>query len=206
MFLIDIKKICNKKPSNFHSLNLIQRGLILNNLKKKKFIHEKKNFYFMKFFFCFLKNNLKEMHNIFLKRDYICLITHLQKQMYLNKIYNYLFKINFLKSNVMVSVTDTKGRILVKNSSGLMHFKNKQKTKTLAISAVFRKIKFKIRKLLNFKFSAHIKGKTRKKALLNKLKNFLELKAISNFNLIPFNGCRQKKKKRKKKKKLLYII
>ena len=204
MFLLNLGIINKvKKKKNYNDLTKL--NLIIKNLNKNVSLKKKKNLFFFKFLIDCVLNKTIKINNIFIKFYLFNFISHLQKQLFFNKIYNYLFKINFLKSNLMVNITDIKGKTIIKNSSGLMHFKNKQKIKVLAINAVFKKIKFKIRKKVNFYFSAHIKGKTKKKVLSNKIKNFLELKSILNFNLIPFNGCRQKKRKRKKRKKLLYI-
>ena len=212
MFLLNLENTTEKLKKNHYQFDLKKIDLVLSKLKKninlKK--NNKINLIYLKTFFLLLNINIikknKFINNLFLKMYNLRLISHIQKRLFLNKVYNYLFKINFLKSNIVINVTDIKGKPFVKTSSGLMHFKSKQKTKFLAFNSVFRKIKFEIRKKSHFNFSIHVKGKGKKKKIFNLLKNYLELKAFSSFNLIPFNGCRQKKKKRKKKKKLFFII
>jgi ribosomal protein S11 len=88
----------------------------------------------------------------------------------------------------------------------MMGFKSRYKTKSVAFNTVLKKLKFKIRNLREFKFSVHILGVKKKKPLIAKLKNFITIKSIKNFNLIPFNGCREKKRKRKKRKRNLQIV
>jgi ribosomal protein S11 len=210
MFLLNLENTTDKLKKNLYQFDIKKIDLVLSKLKKNTNLKKKINLMYLKIYFFVLHiNNVKKnkfINNIFLKMYSLRLISHIQKQLFLNKIYNYLFKINFLKSNIVINVTDIKGKPFLKTSSGLMHFKSKQKTKVLAFNSVFRKIKFEIRKKSHLNFSIHVKGKGKKKKIFNLLKNYLELKAFSSFNLIPFNGCRQKKKKRKKKKKLLYII
>lgn len=201
MFITHLKNINNKKNNNIEGIITV-----LNNLTKNIILKKKRNLEYLKFFSVFLKQTVKKIDNIFIKDVTVSFLANLQKQLFLNKIHNFLLKVNFLKSNVITNVTDTKGKIIVRNSSGLMHFKSKQKIKALAINAVFRKIKFKIRNKLKYNFSAHLTGKQKKRFLIKKLKNFLKLKSITNFNLSPFNGCRQKKRKRKKNKKKVFLV
>jgi len=112
-----------------------------------------------------------------------------------------------MKANIMIKITNCKGKIIFKNTSGMMQFKNKFKIKSIAFSTILKKIKFKIRKIRTFNFSIHILGKIKnKKKTIKKLKNFIIVKSLLNFNLSPFNGCRQKKRKRKKRKRILTIV
>ena len=207
MFILYLRNKKVIKKNNYQKI-VIETNLTLKNLMKNILINKKKNMCYLTILYNFFKKATQKIdnENIFVKFSQLILLSQLQKQLFLHKIYNYLLKIIFLKSNILLNVTDIKGRIIVKSSSGSMHFKGKQKTKPFAINKVFKKIKFKLIKKLGYNFSVHVKGKSKKKVIFNKLKNFLELKSMVSFNLSPFNGCRQRKKKRKKRKKILFIV
>jgi ribosomal protein S11 len=207
MFLVKINKL-RESPLNINkTIALMSNTSILLKciLGKAYRKSNKKNINFATYFYNLLINNVTNT-KLFINSYINNILTSFQLKKKYNKIYLYLLKINFLKSNIMVSLTNTKGNILLKNSSGMMGFKSRYKTKSVAFNTVLKKLKFKIRNLREFKFSVHILGVKKKKPLIAKLKNFITIKSIKNFNLIPFNGCREKKRKRKKRKRNLQIV
>lgn len=124
-----------------------------------------------------------------------------------NFILIFIVKVNYLKSNVMVNVSNSFGKVLFKTSSGILGFKNKIKIKKIALNTIIKKIKFKTKNMKESLFSIHfLGGKSNKKQMLNKFKKFLTIKLVKNLNLIPFNGCKPKKIKRKKRKKIIFKI
>jgi ribosomal protein S11 len=207
MFLIKV----NKLRENFININktttlMSNTSILLKCILGKAYRESKrKNINFAMYFYNLLINTVTNT-KLFMKSYLNNILTTFQLKKEYNKIYLYVLKINFLKSNIMVSLTNTKGNLLLKNSSGMMSFKSRYKTKSVAFNTVLKKLKFKIRKLRKFRFSIHILGMKKKKPLIAKLKNFITIKSIKNFNLMPFNGCREKKKKRKKRKRNLLII
>jgi ribosomal protein S11 len=106
----------------------------------------------------------------------------------------------------MVHLANTKGNVIIKNSSGIMNFKGKYKTKPLAFNTLLKKFKFKIRKIRNYKLAMHVLGIKKKRLIATRFKFFTFLGSIKSFNLVPFNGCREKKRKRKKNKRNLIIL
>lgn len=205
MFILYLRTIEKKLQNNYQKI-IMETNLTLKNIMKNITTIKKKNFHYSTYLYNLFQKPTQKTNNLFIKFIHFLILSQLQKQLSYNKIHNYLLKMIFLKSNVLISVTDIKGKIFAKSSSGSMHFKGKQKVKPFAINKVFKKIKFKLIKNLSYSFSIHVKGKYKKKFIFNKLKKFLELKSIVNFNLLPFNGCRQRKRKRKKRKKILFLI
>ena len=117
--------------------------------------------------------------------------------------YNYaidsIIKIKFLKSNIMIILTNIEGDVETKLSSGLFGFKGSEKMSKYAILNIIKFLFFKIK---NFKkrrtISVHFMGmkKSFGKNVIKYLKSFVTVRVIKIFNKIPHNGCRPKKKRR----------
>lgn len=118
----------------------------------------------------------------------------------------YLLKIIFSKSNIMVNVTDVKGLTVMKETIGnLKQFQGSQKTKKIALNVLLRKLKFRFRELKTTAMALQLQGSNRNKIKWSKnVINYFNIPKIFSENVHPFNGCKYKKIKRKKfKSKLL---
>lgn len=120
---------------------------------------------------------------------------------------NAIIKIIFLKSNIIINVTDTKGTTLIKETSGSGSlFKGTQKVKKMAINLIVRKIKFKLRESKYENFILQLIGNSRNKnKMYKKFVGFIPIICVFSENINPFNGCKYKKIKRKKFKKRLTL-
>lgn len=119
----------------------------------------------------------------------------------------YILKIIFSKSNIMVNVTDVKGLTLMKETIGnLKQFQGSQKTKKIALNLLLRKLKFRFRELKNTAMALQLQGSNRNKIKWSKkVINYFNITKIFSENVHPFNGCKYKKIKRKKFKSRLLL-
>nr|YP_009485498.1 ribosomal protein S11 [Melosira undulata]AVR57562.1 ribosomal protein S11 [Melosira undulata] len=176
------------------------------------------NKYFIIFNYDFLFFKTKFIHSVFQKNplffNYVNFILFYFSNFYKNYFFNFFFyknyllidlflKINLLKSNTFINLTNFSGQSIIILNSGLLKFKGSQKTKKLALNSLIKKLNFYF---INFKTNYLIlqfKGlKINKNFIFNKLKQFILLKGIFNLNLQPFNGCKPKKLKKKYYKKI----
>ena len=110
-----------------------------------------------------------------------------------------IIKIKFLKSNIMITLTDIKGNVETKLSSGLFGFKGSEKMSRYAILSIIKFLFFKIRSSEEKRvMSVHFMGmkKSFGKNVIKYLKNFVTVKIIKFFNKVPHNGCKPKKRRR----------
>ena len=132
---------------------------------------------------------------------FICKITNKKKiYMYYEnlKSFSYILHVTLLNSNIIINITDIKGKLITSCCSGIMKFTGSQKTRYLALINVLKKIKHEIKYLKNNKFAIHFKGlKRNRRIILKKLNKKINIQVIKFFNLSPHNGCRPKKTRKK---------
>jgi len=136
-----------------------------------------------------------------------------------DKIIDYKFKdlIRFIigvsayRNNVIVYITDIKGKLSYYKSSGMLGLIKKQKKRSVHI--IFKLLKFLISNNKHLKAgfvnALHLKNINKKLCviIINFLsKNSIHIKNIRLRNHQPHNGCRPKKIRRKKRKKISFGV
>lgn len=183
---LDIK---NNKFDTFY-INLIKNLLIFYQkiLKQVKLLlnlnnYEKKKHFARLLNFIYKISNLRKK-NIFHKNL---------------KSFSYVLHVTLLNSNIIINITDLKGKLITSCSSGIMQFTGSQKTKYLALINILKKINHEIKYLKNKNFAIHFKGlKKNRRIILKKLDKKINIQVIKFFNLSPHNGCRPKKIRKKR--------
>lgn len=115
----------------------------------------------------------------------------------------YIIDIKFSKTNTLLHVMDSLGKLKFFYSAGSFKFSGKQKKSRAIVFREFYKVLVSNLKFLSFKpIALHLKNVGRHKFwIVKKLKKKFYIKIVRNFNSFPHNGCRKKKKRRKKVKK-----
>ena len=184
-------------------------------MKKKNYLF---NYFYFKTFKQKIKNNLILFKNLKKQRNE----EKMKKRFFiqsLEKTVNYKFKnlIRFVigvsanRNNVIVYVTDIKGKLFYYKTSGMLGLLKKQKKRSVHIILRLLKILITDNQYLknNFISTLHLKNINKKLVIviLNFLsKNSIHIKNIKIKNHQPHNGCRPKKVRRKKRKKISFGI
>nr|YP_010047244.1 ribosomal protein S11 [Eucampia zodiacus]QPJ79926.1 ribosomal protein S11 [Eucampia zodiacus] len=179
-------------------LIIIVNMLLSKILKTKK--HEKVLLKKLYFFIKILEksqNNNKIILNLMKKYNML--------KLYFNtpKLLSYIIVINMSLTNTIVSLIDTKGKLLISLSAGQLHYKGKQKKKqpTVLIS-LLKELLIKSRFIGNKPIAIHFKNTKayHESIVISMLSEKFFIQFIKSYNLLPHNGCRPKKLKRLKNK------
>jgi ribosomal protein S11 len=124
---------------------------------------------------------------------------------YTNKLINYILIINTSLTNTIVTLSDTKGKLLKSFSSGhIPLLKGKQKTKQPDVLIMLLKMLInKTSDIQNKPIAIHfVNVKEYNETLaVNMLREKFFIQFMKSYNVSPHNGCRPKKLKRLKRKK-----
>jgi len=134
---------------------------------------------------------------------------YLKKDKYkLKHLINIIIGVSIYKNNIIVFVSDIKGKLLFFNTSGILKIETKKKKK---LDIIFKLLINLIKKKKIFKpdtyIALHLKNSNKKissaitKFLLNNLE-YKNIQIVKIKNNKPHNGCRPKKIRRKKLGKL----
>ena len=128
---------------------------------------------------------------------------------------NYNFKnlvsiilgVSIYKNNIVIFVSDIKGRLLYFNTSGLLKLETKKKTIDIIFKLLVKLIKEKKFFKPDTSIALHLKNSNQKisKSIIKFISNNLAHKNIQIIqikNNKPHNGCRPKKVRRKKFRKI----
>jgi len=201
MFLtkIIIKKKLLNNTLYYKKKKLLLYQIFLLKYCKQNFYQKTKNKNLNKITY-YLKNilSLTKTNNFLYDSKTVANLSNQNKNITKNSnLISYILKVTLLQSNIILSITNFKGTPLITCSSGIVNFKGSQKTKRLALNSVFKKIKYKTKKLKNKTFALHFQGiKRNRRRLLNKIKNIFFIKNIKYFNLTAHNGCKPPKIKK----------
>ena len=118
-----------------------------------------------------------------------------------NKTKKYIFfilNLKFLKSNILINITDILGNIRQSVSSGLFGFKGAEKSNTYALIKLYKHLIIQNKTLTTNSISIHYNSTNQRhnKLIFKYIKNNFIVKNIKFYNLTPYNGCRPKKLKR----------
>ena len=112
----------------------------------------------------------------------------------------YIIHFYFSSVNTFLYITDSLGNLKFRYPAGLVGFKGKQKrSRTSVLKSFFKKLrKLKISFLKNKIVALHLTNVGFSKYfIVKKLKPFLYIRFIKNYQIHPYNGCRKKKRLRK---------
>jgi hypothetical protein len=185
MFLSKILKNYSLNPTLFTTLKFYKYitkfktiKLILNKLKEK--------------------NRLKSLNKIIYKDNVS------GTQNFPDSSIRYLIVVKLTSTNVLISFTNIKGKILYCYSAGNVHFTGKQKKKSSnVIKFLLKHLIFRIFIIKDSPIALHFKNvkKGLQKLIINKIQDHFFIALIKTSDLHPYNGCRPKKIKRKKQRK-----
>jgi ribosomal protein S11 len=159
------------------------------------------------------KQYLKILKNQFLiinsikQKNYKLLYYSLAKENKFHGIINtdadvvtYVIGITFSRSNTFLHVVDSYGKLKFFSSAGLFNFKGKDKKSRYNVFKHFLRVLTKNLTFLRAQpVALHLKNVRSKQFwVIRKLKKKFFIVCIKNFDLSPFNGCRNRKVKRKK--------
>ena len=164
-------------------------NIVVKKLNLQIFLFDKKKFH--------LKNITKK--TVYLKKNNFRI--NLSKFSNSNNlIVSYIVSIHFLKNTTTLHISNVQGDKKLFISAGLLKLKGKQKKqRRLAISRLVKLITKKAPYILTKPIALHFKNVNfYKNFIINKLKNFLYIRILKNFNQIPYNGCKKPKLQRKK--------
>ena len=167
--------------------NLVSKTIIFKKLYKKSLDDFKID----------SKNFLNKRNSFYLKKLFN------KKQLNSKPLINYIININLSLTNTLICVTDTKGRILLSFSSGLVNLtKRQKKSQPLALITIFKVLITKAKFLKNKPVALHFKNTKSfyESIIIKTLKDKLFIKTVQSYNLTPHNGCRPKKLKRIKRR------
>lgn len=100
-------------------------------------------------------------------------------------------------SNILINVTDIKGKNILQLSSGLAHYHGKERLKKYVIVNLIKNVLDAFSKLSYTNVSLHFKGvKKHRSLIINLLKKKLYFTLIKHNFALPHNGCRPRKTKR----------
>ena len=184
-------------------------------MKKKSYLF---NYFYYKTFKQKIKNNLVLFKNLKKQKNK----EKIRKRFVIQspeKIIDYKFKnlIRFVigisanRNNVIVYVTDIKGKLFYYKTSGMLGLLRKQKKRSVHIILRLLKILISDNQYLknNFISALHLKNINKKLSMVIikfLSKNFIHIKNIKIKNHQPHNGCRPKKIRRKKRKKISFEV
>ena len=116
---------------------------------------------------------------------------------------NYVLTLVISRTNTLVTLSNTEGKLLISLSSGCLNLKKRQKKlQPLALISLLKALIL----IANFKdnesVTIHFKNvKSYYESLvINLLKDIMFIKSIKSYNLQPHNGCRPKKLKKIKRR------
>jgi len=140
------------------------------------------------------------------QKNYKYLYSNIFKNMDNHKLYQenlivYIIDITFSKSNTLIHLMDTSGKIIFFCSAGSLNFKgkNNKKRRFLVFRAMYNIILTKFKFIKRYSIALHLKNVGSSKSwIIRKLKSKFFIKVVKNFTLFPYNGCRKKKVRRKK--------
>lgn len=184
-------------------------------MKKKKYLF---NYFYYKTFEEKIKKNLISFKNLKKRKNKEKIKKRFVIQS-LEKSVDYKFKnlvrfvigISANRNNVVVYVTDIKGKLFYYKTSGMLGLLKKQKKRSVHIILRLLKILISDNQYLknNFVSVLHLKNINKKLSMVIikfLSKNFVHIKNIKLRNHQPHNGCRPKKIRRKKRKKISFEI
>lgn len=116
----------------------------------------------------------------------------------------YIIYISFSRSNTLLHVMSSLGKLIFFSSAGNLGYKgNNKKVRVLVLKSMIIFLIKKLKFLLNKPLALHLKNvKFMKFWIVKKLKKKVFIQVIKNFDVYPHNGCRKKKMRRKKFKKI----
>lgn len=127
----------------------------------------------------------------------------------LGRLVSLVVGVSIQKNNVIVYLTNVKGKLLYFKTSGMLGISKRQKRKSVLVTLRLLKMlvldNVKVKK--NLPTALHLKNMSRRtSSVVTKFlsKNFTNVDVIKLKNNLPHNGCRPKKIKRKKRKKLYF--
>jgi len=117
--------------------------------------------------------------------------------------------VSVYKTNIIVYLTDVKGKVRYYNTSGILGITKKQKRKTISVILKLLKVLVAENNYLNkdIEIALHFKNLNKRTCFVITTfltKNLTNMKVIKISNNQPHNGCRPKKIKRKKRRKILF--
>ena len=193
-------------------MNLLSNTLIYNISTKLKidFVYLKnENFYL----FNLSKNinNLLESNiNNFQTQNLCNGITNTErnkKELKQDCVICYIVTITFLKTSIMIHLSDAVGNIKWFSSSGSINVTNskrKRRKRTIVFKLIFRLLKeLRYHDVNDKPVALHLNDvSTFRFSIVKKLRKIFFIKIIKIFHKLPYNGCRQKKIPRKKRSKI----
>lgn len=120
---------------------------------------------------------------------------------YQDNLIVYVLDITFSKSNTLMHLMNTSGKVIFFCSAGSLNFKgkNNKKRRFLVFRLMYNLLLTKLMFLKNKSIALHLKNVGSSKSwLIRKLKSKFFIKIVKNFTVFPYNGCRKRKVKRKK--------
>lgn len=182
----------NYKNINF-DLNKFFNSLTL----KKQYIKQLKNKIFL--FNSIKKNNYKILNNT-LGYDF--------KQIKRDNLVMYIIDITFARSNTLLHVMDSIGKLKFFCSAGNLNYKGRRKKARWSVfKGIYRLLVTKLRFLKGKPIALHLKNVGLNKVwIIKKLKKKFFIKVVKIFTLYPHNGCRKRKIRRKKFKKRIKTV
>lgn len=131
-------------------------------------------------------------------------ITQMNEQKFNSNLIRYIITVNLTQTNVLISFTNIKGKIIYCYSAGNVNLKGKQKKKfSNVIKLLLKHLISRIVSVQASPIALHFKNVKRgfQMLIISMLKNHFFIRLIKTSDLNPHNGCRPKKLKRKKQRK-----
>lgn len=138
-----------------------------------------------------------------LRNNYRSINPKLFKPIDLNSINDhvilYIIDITFTRSNTLLHIMDSAGKLKFYSSAGHLEHKGKNKKfRANVLKSFYRVLITKLKFLKDKPVALHLKNVGFSKfSIIKKLKTKFFIKTVKVFNLFPFNGCRSKKVRRK---------
>ena len=153
--------------------------------------------------------NLKNSTNEKTKQKFVVKYSGKAGNYKFENLIRFIIGISAYRNNVIVYVTDIKGKLRYYKSSGMLGLLKKQRKRSVRV--IFKLLKLLISDnkhlKINFANALHLKNINKKMCaiVLNFLsKNSISVKSVRLRNHQPHNGCRPKKIRRKKRKKIFF--
>jgi ribosomal protein S11 len=120
------------------------------------------------------------------------------KKIYLKKsstFVTYIINIVFAKTNTLLHITNSSGKILFFYSAGLLKIKNRKKrARVLVFKSFYKVIMTKLTFVKKKPIALHLTNVGSNRFwIIKRLKKKLFIKTIRNFDAYPYNGCRKPK-------------
>jgi len=136
----------------------------------------------------------KQNKNLYLMRKKLPVVAHLKTSPSEN---HGILTIKITVSNILINITDIKGKNILQLSSGLAHYHGKERLKKYVIVNLIKNVLDAFNKLNFTNLSLHFKGvKKHRSLMINLLKKKLYFTLIKHNFALPHNGCRPRKTKR----------